>query len=159
MLEVAYSQKERDAQRKVEDYILGIENVKFVVLVIVTKKPGKKTTHAKQSTTSLPDEDELSPHHDSVYVHVYKSVVRGNNTLTGEHIVNKVQTFPGPNPADTFTISWDDINCGTWLAFCNGAHLPPDTLMPTCNINFSNVASIARKNLLAKYMILHPTDL
>jgi hypothetical protein len=87
VLEVAYSQKEEDAQRKAQRYILESNGkIKFVVLVIVSKKHRKK--REKYSSSNIPlqsvDEDTLSPHHDSVHVHVYKAVIRPPNILTGE---------------------------------------------------------------------------
>jgi len=144
VLEVAYSQKERDAQRKARDYILDTDGkIKFVVLVIVTKQSRKKGADPHQPTIPPSENDSLSRDHDTVHVHVYKSVIRPPNTLTGEHIIDRVKIFPGPAPEDTFPITWADINSGTWSDFCNGAKVPSDTPQPSCDINFSALVSIA----------------
>lgn len=147
VLEVAYSQKEKDAQHKAQRYILDTDGkTKFVVLVIVTKKPRKNMANPLSSDTALQllQEDNLSPDYDTVHVHVYKAVIKLLNILTGEHPINKLQIFPGLAPDDTFTITWADINCGPWAKFRDGAKLLPETPEPTCAINFSALVSIAR---------------
>ncbi|THW26017.1 hypothetical protein D6D22_10816 [Aureobasidium pullulans] len=157
VLEVAYSQKEEDAQRKAQRYILDTNgNIRFVVLVIVARKSGKKTTDLDRSHATSTFEDGvavLSPDSDTVHVHVYKSIIRPRNvsigedvdTLTGQHIIDRVQVFPSCSPQDTFTITWTDINCGAWSDFRDGAHLPPEHLEPSCDINFKRLVAIANE--------------
>lgn len=150
VLEVAYSQKEEDAQRKAQRYILDTDGkIKFVVLVIVTKKPrgkGNVSEPSSSASTSQPSEqDNLSPDYDTVHVHVYKAVRQPPNTLTGEHPINGLKIFPGPTPKDTFKITWADINSDSWAKFRDGARLPPEAPEPACDINFFTLASIARR--------------
>jgi hypothetical protein len=147
VLELAYSQKEEDAQRKAQRYILDTDGkIKFVVLIIVTRKPRKKMTSPSLSdpASQLPEEDKLSPEHDTVHVHVYKAVKRPPNILTGEHPINRLQIFPGRAPDDTFTVTWADVKSGPWAKFRDGARLLPETPEPACAINFSALVSIAR---------------
>jgi hypothetical protein len=114
------------------------------VLVVVTKQSRKKGADPYQPDIPPSENDSLSPDRDTVHVHVYKSVILPPNTLTGEHIIDRVKIFPRPAPEDTFTITWADINSGTWPDFCNGAKLRLDTPQPSCNINFADLVSIAR---------------
>jgi len=140
VLEVAFSEKERHAQRKAQDYILESKGaITFVVLVIVNKLPKKKSTNSDLTTTSPPENSYLSAQSDTVHVHVYRSVVlpasgpQPHRTLTGRHVIDKLPIFPSPGPLSdqTFDIAWADINRGTWSDFCKNARLlesPPSCL-------------------------------
>lgn len=156
VLEVAYSEKEEHAQRKAQDYILLSKGkVIFVVLVIVKKRPRKKPNKADPPTTrpSENGDENLSADHDTVHVHVYKSVIqpasesRPHRTLTGKQVIDRLPVFPSPLsvPNQTFDIGWADIKCGTWSDFCKNAHLPDNTPSPVCAINFASLVSIARR--------------
>ena len=145
-LEVAYSQKEHDAQRKAQKYILDSDGkIKFVVLVVVSKHRSKNAVASTALSVERHEKDDsrLFPDRDTVHVHVYKPILQAENTLTGAHVIDGVKIFPGPAPNDTFLITWSDINAGAWAEFRRGAKLPPQTPEPTCDVNFSALVSMA----------------
>lgn len=127
--------------RKGQSYILDSDGkITFVVLIIVTKKPRDNMAVAR---SLLEEDDSLSQDRHIVHVHVFKAKRLPGGNLTGERLVDRVQIFPGPAPEDTFTITWADINCGTWANFRDAVRLLPDTPQPACEVNFSTLASIA----------------
>lgn len=113
----------------------------FVVLTTITKK-------SRGSTASVPSppekDDSLAVDDNTVHVHVFKAKRLPGGNVTGEEVVDKVQIFPRSAPTHTFTITWADINCGTWDNFRYAARLLPDTPESTCDINFDNLAAITR---------------
>jgi len=138
VLEVAYSQTEEAAKRKGQAYILDTDGrIKFVVLITINKG-------AWSAASPLERDDHLSPDHDTVHVHVYKAKMLPDGGITGEKLIDRVQIFPGLASNDTFSITWSDVNCGTWDRFRDAARLLPDTPEPNCEISFSSLVSIAR---------------
>ncbi|KAL1305511.1 hypothetical protein AAFC00_002380 [Neodothiora populina] len=145
VLEVAYSQKEANALQKAQRYLLNTNGrIKVVVLVIVTKKSGNVAIPSLSGSASQIPEDTLSPDTDTVHVHVHKAIQRPPDILTGERSIDRLQIFPDIARNDTFTITWADINWGSWTNFCEGAKIRPNTPEPICQIDFSALVTIAR---------------